>query len=223
MPSVLVAVTVSTKFSSLLAGGVTLREERSQSETSTVVSLGAAVKVLVPSVSVAPSGMSESSVVRTSLPSTSVREDAMLSAIGISSLPAAGAVVTTGASATGLMVTSSVSVVTAVSVPSVLVAVTVSVKSSPLSAGGVMLSAERSQVETSTAVSPGAAVKVLMPSVSVAPSGTAEISVVSASLPSRSVREDSISRPIGVSSLPAAGAVETTGASAMGLTTTSRG
>ena len=223
MPSVLVAVTVSVKSASLSAGGVMVSAARSQSETSTVVSPGAAVKLFVPSVSVAPSGMSESSVVSTSLPSRSVSADSRLSAIAVSSSPAVGAVIRIGASATGLTTTLRGAVVTAVTVPSVLVAVTVSVKSASLSAGGVMVSAARSQSETSTVVSPGAAVKLLVPSVSVAPAGIAAISVARLSLASRSVRDEVISSAIALSSSPTAGAVVTTGASATGLTVTSSG
>ena len=222
-PSVLVAVIVSVKSASLSAGGVIVSAPKSQSEISIAVSPGAAVNTWVPSVRIAPSGISETSVMSASLLSTSVRAVVRSKLMAVSSSPVAGAAVTTGVSATGFTITPSGAVVTAVSVPSVLVAVTVSVKSASLSAGGVIVSAGRSQLETSTTLSGAVETNVFAPSVSVAPSGMPESSVVSTSLPSRSLRADVIARLIAVSSSPAAGAVVTTGASAIGLTATSRG
>ena len=85
--------------------------------------------------------------------------------------------VTVGVSASGATVTGSVAVVVAVSVPSRLVASTVRTKSSSLSAGGVICKPDKNQSTTSTLCSVEVLVKLLLPSVSVAPSGIAEITI----------------------------------------------
>ncbi len=80
-----------------------------------------------------------------------------------------------------------------------LVAVIDSVKSSALPAGGVMVSAAKVQAEISTLASPGVAVKLLVPSLRVAPTGMAEISTVKFSDPSVSTSAGSMLRAIAVS------------------------
>ena len=88
--SVLVAETVSTKSSSLLSGGVIVSEPKSHPVTSTAVSVVVATKVLTPSLSVAPAGIAEISVVRLSLPSVSTSALLRMRSMAVSSLPLAG-------------------------------------------------------------------------------------------------------------------------------------
>src|SRR5882724_7305523 len=222
--SVLVAVTVRAKSPSLLAGGVTLRDGRVQPETSTPVLPKVAVKLCVPSLSVAPTGMAPIRTVRVSEPSVSVRAGLTVSAIAVSSLPEAGATASVGASATAVTVTGRLMVVVALSLleASVLVAVTVRAKSTSLLAGGVMLRDGRVQPETSTAVLPNVAVKLCVPSLSVAPTGMAAICTVKVSEPSVSVRDGLTVSAIAVSSLPVASATASAGASATAVTVTGR-
>ena len=111
-----------------------------------------------------------------------------------------------GASATGRTMTASgCSVKVVLPSLSVVVPRTVSVKSSSRLAGGVMVSALKSQAVISIALSVAVAVKLLVPSLSVAPAGIANTSIVSASLPSASTSATSSVRSMAVSSSPLAG------------------
>ena len=216
--SVAVAVTVSWKLVSAFAGGVMVSAARVQPVIATEVLPTVAVKLLAPSVSVAPTGIAETVRLKLSEPSVSVRADAIESAIAVPSAPAALATFTAGASATAATVTSMVPTVLAVSpfAASVAVAVTVSWKLVSAFAGGVMVSAARVQPVIATEVLPTVAVKLLAPSVSVAPTGIAETVRLKLSEPSVSVRADAIESAIAASSSPAASAMFSVGASAIG-------
>ena len=150
----------------------------------------------------------------------SVSEGSIDSAIAASSSPDASATVSAGVSAMADTETDRSPLVVASSplLVSVLIAVTARVKSAPLSAGGVTVSADKVQSDTSTLVLPDVAVKLLVPSLSVAPTGMAPISTVRLSEPSRSDSAVSMSRAIAESSLPEAGAIFSVGASSTATT-----
>ena len=163
--------------------------------------------------SVAPSGMPETSTLSVSEPSVSVREDATLSGIGVSSVPVASLSVSVGASAI-LSETSTLIVPDAVAVDvtllsgsvSVLVAVTVSEKSVLSSVAGVMVRPVSSDgVSVATPFVTETAVP--FSSVNVAPVGIPAISTDSVSDPSVSFRDEVISRAIAVFSDPLTSAV----------------
>ena len=149
-----------------------------QAEMSTLVSPGVAVKLLVPSLSVAPTGMAETSTAKLSDPSVSTSAGSMLRAIAVSWSPVTSSMSSVGASATAATVTASSAVLVAMSPfsASMLVAMTVRVKSASLSAGGVMVREDSVQPEMSAVVLPLVAVKLLAPSLRVAPTGMALIS-----------------------------------------------
>ena len=151
------------------------------------------------------------SVKRVSLPSVSgVAMDTGM-AIALSSFPVTGPVVITGISAIGFTVINMDSVAVAVSVPSVLIDSTVSEKSASLFSTGVTVRLLKSQLLISTVFATSVATKVKLPSLSVTPSGIAEICVVRRSLPSVSTSEVLIEKAIPVSSSPVAGVVESSG------------
>ncbi len=218
--SVLVAVTVRVKSPSLSAGGAMVSADRAQLETSIVVLPMVAVKLLAPSLSVAPTGMAPICTARVSEPSVSSNAGSMARAMAASSSPAAFDTTRAGASETAATETGRFAVVVAVSpLPaSVLVAVMVRAKSSPLSAGGVMARVDSAQPETSTLVLPSVAVKLFAPSLRTAPMGMALIRTDKASEPSVSTRAGSIARAIAASSLPDAASVVRLGASAIPAT-----
>src|SRR5688572_12545385 len=218
--STLVAMIVRVKPASLLAGGVMAREASVQPVMSAVVLPLVAVKLLVPSLKVAPSGMALISSDSSSDPSVSTSAGSIESAMAMSSLPEASATVSAGASATADTETDRSPLIVASSplLVSVLIAVTARVKSAPLSAGGVMVSADKVQSDTSTLVLPGVAVKLLVPSLSVAPTGIAPIKTVRVSEPSRSDKAVSTSSAIAESSLPEAGSIFSVGASSTATT-----
>ncbi len=206
VPSVEVAVTVRSKSPLKSVGGVMVRPVSSAGVKVTVPS-----GFTVPAERVAPAGMSE--MVTDSTSSLSLRFEAISSAIGVSSLPAAGVTARVGVSATGVTSTLRFWLVDAVSVPSVEVAVTVRSKSPLKSAGGVMVRPVSS-----------AGVKVTdpsgftVPADRVAPAGISEMVIDSTS--SLSVRFDAISSAIGLSSSPDAGVTARVGVSATGITST---
>ncbi len=177
--SVLVAATVSVKLTSLCSTGVIERLLRFQEAISMDVLPEVAVKLLVPSVRVAPTGIAPtSSELSASEPSTSTRVAPIAREIGVSSLPEASATARVGASATAVMLTSMVSLVVAVSplAFSLLVAATVRVKLASLCSTGVIDRLLRFQEAMSIEVFPEVAVKLLVPSVMVAPTGIAPTS-----------------------------------------------
>ena len=99
--SVLVAVRVSVKSLASLAGGVTVRAESVQPVMSAVVLPAVAMKLWVPSLSVAPTGIAPTCRARVSEPSVSTSAEPTVSGIAVFSLPVTGAVLSVGASATG--------------------------------------------------------------------------------------------------------------------------
>jgi len=111
-----------------------------------------AVKVLVPSERVAPTGIEATLTARVSEPSASTREDEIESGIAVSSLPAAAATTRVGVSATALTVTARLALVVATDAlaVSVAVALTARVKSVSLLGGGVMLRVGKFQPVTAT-------------------------------------------------------------------------
>ena len=144
--SVEVAVTVSWKSTSLLAGGVISRLASCAGSTLATPSV---TEITVPSVreSVAPSGMPETCTLSVSEPSVSVREAETERSMAVSSVPLASLSVSVGASAIlSETFTSIVPVAVAVEVTlvsgsvSVLVALTVREKSVSSSVAGVMFS-----------------------------------------------------------------------------------
>ncbi len=144
---------------------------------------------------------------------SSTSDALMLSAIGVSSLPAAAATVRFGASATGVTLTSSVLMVSAVAVPSVVLASMVSVKASVLDPG-VMVSPV-SWAGVSVQLPP----PLLWPAERLASPGTPVMVIDSEASGSTVVSSTSdalMLSAIGVSSLPAAAATVRFGASATG-------
>ena len=199
-PSVAVAATVSTKLSVDPAGGVTVRAARFQAETSATVLPAVAVKLLVPSVIWAPTGIADIATARLSEPSVSVRAADRVSAMAVSGGPLAADAVRLGASATAATATASGWGAVDVLPPlPVAVATTVSEKSVSLSAGGVIVSPVRS---------PGANVQepspLSVPADSAAPAGTPETVTDSVSVPPGSARLAVMSSTIAVSSFPVA-------------------
>ena len=219
-PSVDVAVTVSWKSTSLSAGAWICRLPSCAGST---LATPLVTEMTVPSVRdrVAPSGIPAISTLSVSEPSVSVREDATLSGIGVSSTAFASPSVSVGASASAATFTSMVPEVVAVSPPSpsVDVAVTVSWKSTSLSAGAWIC--RLPSCAGSTLATP-LVTEITVPSVrdKVAPSGIPAISTLSVSEPSVSVREEAIDRSIGVSSTAFASATVRSGASATAFTST---
>src|ERR1700680_1454832 len=178
----LVAATPSVKLTSL--AGVMARLARFQLWTSTEVLPALAVKVCVPSLSVAPGGMALTTNVASALasPPRPLTVAPRVSAIEAPSSPLAATGATVGAS--GLTVTASLAVAVVLRLPSAsrLVAATPSVKLTSLA--GVMARLARFQLWTSTEVLPALAVKVCVPSLSVAPGGMALTTNVASALAS---------------------------------------
>ena len=137
----------------------------------------------------------------------------MLSAIAASWLPVTSSISRVGASAMAATVTATSAVLTARSLfsASMLVAMIVRVKSTSLSAGGVMAREDSVQPVMSAVVLPLVAVKLLVPSLRVAPTGMALISSDRSSDPSVSVSAGSIESAIAASSSPETSATVSVG------------
>src|SRR6185369_13279989 len=211
--SVVVAVTVSVKSTSLFAAGVSV------SPTScTGVNVHTPPPLSVPAERLAPAGTPLISIDSVSDPSVSVSELAIVSAIAWSSVPLASDTTSVGASASAATVTSIVSTVCAVAPPfaSVVVAVTVSVKSTSLFAAGVSVSPT-----SCTGVNVHTPPPLSVPAERLAPAGTPLISIDSVSDPSVSVSELAIVSAIAWSSVPLASDTTSVGASASAATVTS--
>src|SRR5207253_1489979 len=170
-PSAVVAATLSVKLASLV--GVIVRLDRVQPWTSTALWPAEAVKLWLPSLSVAPSGIAPTtSDARLLLsPARPLTVAPRFNAIAAPSTPLSATGASVGAS--GLTVTVSVAVVVVLRLPSpsAVVAATLSVKLASLV--GVIVNALNVQPWTSTALWPADAVKLWLPSLSVAPSGIA--------------------------------------------------
>src|SRR3990172_10497925 len=218
--SELIARTVRGKSAAPLAGGVTVRAARFHPVISTSWLPAAAVKLLIPSARIAPTGSASSSSESDSEPSVSTSATPMAGAIAVSSLPAAGATASAGASATGSTVTARFAETVALKpfAASVLVALTVRLKLASLCAGGRTLRVARFQAVTSTTWLPALAVKLASPSDNVAPTGIVETPSASVSEPSVSTSDAVTASGIAVSSFPTARFAVSEGASANGVT-----
>src|SRR6202521_4919596 len=216
--SLAVAATLSVKLTSLV--GVMARLARFQLWTSTEVLPALAVKVCVPSLSVAPSGMALTTTVASELasPARPLTVVPILSAIDAPSSPLVATGATVGAS--GLTVTASVAVVVVLRLPSASLAVAATLSVKLTSLVGVMARLARFQLWTSTEVLPALAVKVCVPSLSVAPSGMALTTTVASELasPARPLTVVPILSAIEAPSSPLVATGATVGAS--GLTVT---
>src|SRR5436190_1166199 len=197
----------------LLAAGVTVRLDRVQVWTSTEVLSAVAVKVCVPSLSVAPTGILLTVMAET-VSAPSVIEALIDSGMAVSSAPAAVAVtLSTGASGDTVTAIDCAAEVVDSPSASLAVAVTERLKSVVLLAAGVTVRLDRVQVWTSTEVLSAVAVKVCVPSLSVAPTGIL-LTVMAETVSAPSVIEALIDSGMAVSSAPAAVAVTlSTGAS----------
>src|ERR1700722_13153138 len=171
--SICVAETLRLKFASLR--GVIVRDDSDHPSTLTDVLPVVAVKVLTPSLSVAPTGMALIvSVARLLLsPARFLAFAPRFNAIGDPSTPVTATGANVGAS--GLTVIASVAAVAALSCPceSFCVAETLRLKFASLT--GVMVRDDSDHPSTLTDVWPVVAVKVWTPSLSVAPTGMALI------------------------------------------------
>ena len=201
VPSVEVTETDRSKSASEFSAGVTVRPVRSDSDRVHVVTPSTTLEV--PALRVAPSG-TPVMVIPEMLSEASVTSAVIFRAMALSSRPETSATFSVGASASGSTETAMVPTVEAVSPPSasVEVAVTVRSKSASESLAGVTCKAVRSQPDMSALALPSP-VKVLVPSVSTAPSGTPLMLMDRLSDPSVSVRPDAMSgRSMAVSSVP---------------------
>src|ERR1700681_2177364 len=177
-----VTAALSVKLASL--AGVTVRLARFQLCTSTEVVPALAVKVWVPSLRTAPSGMALTTTVARALasPARPLTVAPRLSAIAEPSSPLAATGATVGAS--GLTVTASVAVVVVLRLPSASRVVAATLRVKLASFAGVTARLARFQLCTSTEVLPALAVKVWVPSLSTAPTGMALTTTVARALAS---------------------------------------
>ena len=201
VPSVLVAVTVRVKSTSLFSGGMIANPVSwpgvSVMEPLAIVSVSPAALVRT-----APGGMPLMVTLSVSEPSVSVRAGSIVSGIAVSSAPVVAATLSVGVSDTGLTVTGRVAVtLLGAAVPSVLVAVTVRVKLSPLFGGGVRV--RPGTCDEVSRMVPFTTVR-MVPAASrrIAPSGMPDRVMVSTSVPPVSVRAASMFKAMAVSSSP---------------------
>ncbi len=205
-PSTEVATTDRSKSPLKCSGGVMVRPLNCAGVRVTEPSA-----LTVPFDRVAPSGMSETVMDKTSL--GSVRPDAISSAIAVSSFPVMSLTARVGVSATGAISTSRVLTVDAVSGPSAEVEVTVRLIWPLKLAGGSSCKPE-SSAGLSVTVPSGFRV----PADNVAPAGMSLM--VTERVSDMSVNAVVISRSTSVSSMPVAGVTVKSGASATGRTLT---
>ena len=205
-----VAVMLRVKLASLVV--LIVRVERFQPMISTDVEPDCTVKLWVPSLSVAPIGMSPTNSEESVL--SPLAEAMIFNAIGVPSTPSTDTAETLGAS--GSTITSSL--VLAVLVwPSRSVAVAVTLRVKFVSLAALIVRVERFQPMMSTDVEPDCAVKLWAPSLSVAPIGMLPIKSEESVL--SPVAELVIVNGIAVPSTPSIETADTLGAS--GSTTTS--
>ena len=223
--SPLASLTVAARLSVKLAsfGGVIFRLVSVQPPMSTIVLPTVAVKVCVPSVSLAPTGiaLTTSEAKLFVSPVSLLTVAPRLSAMAEFSTPVTAKGVSVGAS--GSTVTVSVAVATVLRLPSIslTVAATLSVKLT--SVADVTVRFDNTQEAMLTVVCPVVAVKLLVPSLSVAPTGiaftTSEASELASAANPLTVTERE-PKAIGDPSTPATGAAAQVTVGAKGFTIT---